>query len=242
VLSSAQISEVQMSAAELKDAAKKIRDLRQAATEHAIEIGRELLRVKEKLPHGIFVKWVEKACDFKIRTAQDLMKLAREADTDAHAKLAALMVPSTLRVFLSKKTSPTVREAILKRLENGERVSRNDLYSQASSERRARAGSDVHPVREGFSSSFFAPEIQGAGADRRGTPGGDRSRVVAELLLRRLSPHEYAQIMDGLNWEIWNRVFVWMKAARVVDSERVELALSTGAPVPTLEVISAKLQ
>ena len=110
-----------LSAAELEEAAQRIKSLRRAATEHAVEIGRELLRIKESLPRGAFVKWVEKACEFKIRTAQDLMKLAREADTNT--KLVALMVPSTLRVYLSKTTPPAVRTSILKRLESGGRLS-----------------------------------------------------------------------------------------------------------------------
>ena len=111
----------ELSAEELANAARRIKMLRKAATEHAVEIGRELLRVKECMPHGSFVKWVEKGCEFKIRTAQDLMKLAREAQ--AHTPVAAMMVPSTLRVFLSKTTSPAVRTRILERLDNGEQVS-----------------------------------------------------------------------------------------------------------------------
>ncbi len=229
----------QISQAELQDSARKIRELRQSATEHAIEIGRELLRIKEKLPHGVFVKWVERACEFKIRTAQDLMKLAREAESDA--KLVALMVPSTLRVYLSKKTPPAVRDAILKRLENGERVSRSDLYSQVSDTRRKTKAED-RPLQDGFASSFLAPEPLRTSAEPRGQSGGDRARMVAELLLSRLGPEDYALIMNGISWEVWNRAFVWMRAARIVDSERVELALPNAPAAQTVEVSSAKLQ
>lgn len=145
----------ELSAKELQEAALRIKALRRAATEHAVEIGQELLRVKEKLPHGVFVKWVEKVCEFKIRTAQDLMKLAREVESDA--KLVALMVPSTLRVYLSKTTPPAVRNTILKRLESGERVSRSELYSQISDTKpKAEAGADRRPARKELSSSFWA--------------------------------------------------------------------------------------
>ena len=237
---SAKISETQLTAAELQEAAQKIRTLRRAATEHAIEIGRELLRVKEKTPHGAFVRWVEKSCEFKIRTAQDLMKLAREAETDT--KLVALMVPSTLRVYLSKKTPPAVRDTILKRIENGEHVSRSDLYSQTSGVKTmAKAKADDHSLQEGFSSAFFVPERHGTPGEQRNN-GGDRARMVAELLLRHLSPQDYALIMEEINWEVWNRVFVWMRAARIVDAERVELALPGPPPAQTLEVLSPKLQ
>lgn len=237
----AKASVPQISAAELQASAQKIRALRRSATEDAIEIGRELLRVKEKTPHGAFVKWVEKSCEFKIRTAQDLMKLAREAEADT--KLVALMVPSTLRVYLSKKTPPAVRDSILKRLENGEHVSRSELYPQASAAKTmAKAQAEDHSLREGFSSAFLAPDPLGGVGTRRSHSGGDRARLVAELLLRHLSARDYALIMEEINWEVWNRVLVWMRAARVVDSERVEPALTTAPPTQPIEVLSAKLQ
>lgn len=229
---------------ELQGVAQKIKALRRAATEHAVEIGRELLGVKEKLPHGVFVKWVEKACEFKIRTAQDLMKLAREADSDTNTKLVALMVPSTLRVYLSKTTPPVVRNTILKRLENGERISRSELYSQASDTRtKAKAESGDRSVEEGFSSSFFTGrELHGATEEGRSNSGGDQARMVAELILRRLSSEDYRLIMECINWEIWNKAFVWVRSAHIVDSDHVELDLSNKPSTRSSEVLSAKFQ
>jgi hypothetical protein len=224
----------ELSATELEAAAQRIRSLRRAATEHAVEIGRELLRIKESLPRGAFVKWVEKACEFKIRTAQDLMKLAREADSNA--KLIALMVPSTLRVYLSKTTPPAVRTSILKRLENGEYVSRNELYSEALDAKVKKVGRDM-----AHDELFAGPDLLRAG----GCPAdlkGDRSRTVAEILIRRLSRKDYELIMEGMNWEIWNRILVWMWAARVVDAERVELVPPGARAVSSLVATAAKLQ
>lgn len=190
-----------LSPGELQAVADRIKRLRQRATEHAVEIGRELLRVKASLPHGVFVKWVVSACEFKIRTAQDLMKLAKAAD--ANAQLVALMMPSTLRVFLSKTTPPSVRYSILARLENGERVSRSDVQAAVCGERARRR----EPVRTA-GPDLLAAEGSSSGLD------GDRSRKVAELLLQRLSPQDYRYIMDGMTWGVWNRVFVWMRAAQ----------------------------
>ncbi len=240
----AQISTTQISATELQDVAQKIKALRRAATEHAVEIGRELLGVKEKLPHGVFVKWVEKACEFKIRTAQDLMKLAREADSDTNTKLVALMVPSTLRVYLSKTVSPVVRSTILKRLENGERVSRSELYSQASDTRaKAKVNADDRPAQDGFSSSFFTcRELPGGTEEGRSNSGGDQARMVAELILRRLNPEDYRLIMERINWEVWNKAFVWIRSARIVDSDNVELDLANTPVAQPIEVVSAKFQ
>lgn len=216
------LAETTLSPAELQEAAQRIKLLRQAATEHAIEIGRELLRVKESLPHGAFVRWVEKSCEFKIRTAQDLMKLAREAEPNT--ELLALMVPSTLRVYLSKTTPPAVRCTILNQLKSGERISRSELHSKvlsAKPETKASVGNES--ARGGRASvSFAGPDLLRAEESQTDLES-DRSRMVAELILRRLRQEDYEAIMDGMNWGVWNRVFVWMRAARVVDSEHVEL-------------------
>ncbi|MGN6463051.1 MAG: DUF3102 domain-containing protein [Pseudolabrys sp.] len=224
--------------AELQESAQRIKTLRRAATEHAVEIGRELLRVKENLPHGAFVKWVERACEFKIRTAQDLMKLASEAERDK--QLVALMVPSTLRVYLAKTTPQTVRNTILKRLENGGRVSRNELYFEAQHERsKAKEKSDGESEQKQSPSSFSGPDLLRA-EERRSGAGGNRSRMVAELIVRRLSRKDYEAIMTDMNWGIWNQTLVWLRTARIVDAERVELA-PPGAPVTrALEAAAAK--
>jgi len=204
------LTKTPLSTLDLEQSAQRIKALRQEATEHAVEIGRELLRIKESLPHGSFVKWVEQACEFKIRTAQDLMKLAREAAADQ--TLTTLMVPSTLRVYLSKTTPPAVRTSVLKRLENGDRLSRSQLQSE-----RIR----VDP-RSSATGGRAAPDLFKSSA-RAADPQAAKPRMVAELLISRLSRQDYEFIMDGMNWEAWNRVLVWMKAARAMDSERADL-------------------
>ncbi len=228
---------MELSAAELEEAAQRIKSLRHAATEHAIEIGRELLRVKESLPRGAFVKWVEKACEFKIRTAQDLMKLAREADSNA--KLVALMVPSTLRVYLSKTTPPAVRTSVLKRLENGEYVSRSELYSETLDAKAKAPPMSGRDMADG--AVLGSADLLKSGASPADTKS-DRSRVVAELLIRRLSREDYELIMEGMNWEVWNRILVWMWAARAVDADRVELVQPGARTAPSLVPTAAKLQ
>jgi hypothetical protein len=232
------LSRTEISAIELEAVAQRIKSLRQKATEHAVEIGRELLRVKASLPHGIFVKWVEKACEFKIRTAQDLMKLARAADSNA--QLVALMVPSTLRVYLSKTTPPAVRDTVLTRLENGERVSRNELHSAVTAARSRRSGAGQSAVSTSDLPRVAAPDLLNAGEGPADIET-DRSRRVAELLIRRLSREDYEYVMEGMTWGVWNRVFVWMRAARTGAPERRDapksavrsaLSLTAASPAP----------
>jgi hypothetical protein len=205
------LSKSEISASELHTVAERIKLLRQRATEHAVEIGRELLRVKANLPHGAFVNWVERACEFKIRTAQDLMKLAHAADTNA--QLVALMVPSTLRVYLSKTTPAEVKSRILERLENGERVSRRHLHSAVVAERSKSAIVGGAARNATDLAHLPMPDLLVAG-DSSTDSHGDRSRQVADILLSRLSREDYESVMQGMTWGVWNRVFVWMRAAR----------------------------
>jgi hypothetical protein len=58
---------------------------------------------------------------------------------------------------------------------------------------------------------------------------GDRSRIVAELLIRRLGRKDYELIMEGMNWEIWNRILVWM-LGRARGGRRTARTGSAGRP------------
>jgi hypothetical protein len=205
------LAKAEISAAELHQVAGRIRMLRQKATEHAVEIGRELLRVKENLPHGRFVRWVEMECEFKIRTAQDLMRLARELGS--HENLAALMLPSTLRIYLSKNTPVEARQQVRAKLESGERVSRNDLRLAIAETKAGQAKSKPGVQASGRPHSSV-PDLLIAGEAGRHSEI-DRARKIAELLIQRLDKNDYEYIMDGMNWGIWNRVLVWLRAGRV---------------------------
>jgi Protein of unknown function (DUF3102) len=214
------LAKAEISAAELQEVAGRIRILRQKATEHAVEIGRELLRVKENLPHGRFVRWVEKECEFKIRTAQDLMRLARELES--HENLAALMLPSTLRIYLSKNTPAEVRQQVKAKLEGGERVSRNDLHS-AIAEAKARQAKSKPGAQASGQPHTFATDLLTAGEAGRHSEI-DRARKIADLLIQRLDKNDYQYIMDGMNWGIWNRVLVWLRAGRVASCDQLNRA------------------
>lgn len=216
------LAKTDISAAELQEVAERIKSLRKQATEHAVEIGRELLRIKATLPHGVFVKWVEKQCEFKIRTAQDLMKLAREVDSNA--QLVALMVPSTLRVYLAKSTPPAVRQMVLTRLENGERVSRNHLTAAKLEARSRRAPNSDRAMKSPPRHAIAVPDLLTAGDTRDGSEIY-RARKVAGLIFQRLHRDDYELIMDGMNWGIWNRVLVWLRAARTSVPEPLEPAV-----------------
>ena len=223
-------SKPKISPAELQEAAGRIKVLHKKATEHALEIGRELLRIKAALPHGAFAKWVEKECEFKIRMAQNYMTLAR-----AGASAEIGLEPSTLRLYVSNSTPSTVRQLVKRRLANGEHVSRHDLRAAIVEARQKRAND----------SNRAAPDLLAAG-DIGPYAEIDRSRKVAELLMQRLSNKDYQYIMDGMTWGTWNRVLVWLRAkptiaAEPTDPPPISNAVGSGvAPVASEAGVAAR--
>jgi hypothetical protein len=56
----------------------------QNMVQYAIEIGNILVEVKKSLGHGEFLPWVANNCDFRIRMAQNYMRLSENAQRVAH--------------------------------------------------------------------------------------------------------------------------------------------------------------
>lgn len=50
--------------------------LKEQTAQNIIEIGKRLIEVKEKLPHGEYLNWLENSVDFTERTAQRFVKVA----------------------------------------------------------------------------------------------------------------------------------------------------------------------
>ena len=104
-------------AVDLRACARRIRDRMVASV---IETGRDLLGVKDQLDHGQFIAWVEAECALSPRTAQRMMAAAEWAegknDTVSH-------LPPTVIYALSAPSTPVeIHNAILARIEAGERV------------------------------------------------------------------------------------------------------------------------
>src|SRR5690349_19163937 len=59
-----------------RTAATRVRDFMRASV---VEVGRELLRVKEELEHGQFIAWVQSECHLGVRTAERLIRAAEFA-------------------------------------------------------------------------------------------------------------------------------------------------------------------
>lgn len=88
----------------------EILSLKTKAGEAIIGIGKRLIAVKEKLPHGEWLPWLEEKVEFSERSAQNLMRLAREwtnphavADLGMRKALTLLALPPDEReTFIAK--------------------------------------------------------------------------------------------------------------------------------------------
>lgn len=100
-------------AAAAQAAVQKIRGLEKAAS---VDIGRELLAMKERLPHGQFLPWLEAEFSYSRRTATNLMQVAEtfgdKWETVAHLpagilyQLAAPSTPVTVRDMVVSEIPP----------------------------------------------------------------------------------------------------------------------------------------
>lgn len=56
---------------------KNIITLKNRTAENMIQLGQELLKAKEKVPHGEWGEWLREKVDFSQRSANQLMRIAK---------------------------------------------------------------------------------------------------------------------------------------------------------------------
>jgi Protein of unknown function (DUF3102) len=99
---------------ELADAARKIAERVRGRTQKAIfDNGRDLLGMRDKLEHGLFLKWVEAECGFGKSTAYNLMN-AVERFGDKLPTVGSLP-PATIYRLAAPSTPEPIREAVVSR-------------------------------------------------------------------------------------------------------------------------------
>ncbi len=91
-----------------RQAVVKIRELQRAAI---VDIGRELIEMKELLPDGTFLKWLESSFGWSRRTAVNYMQVA--AEFGSRWETVSQLPTAALYKLASPPTPPEVREAVL---------------------------------------------------------------------------------------------------------------------------------
>lgn len=110
----------QSAAAAVRASARRLHDLERRTVTATIEIGRELLAVKELLGHGHFLPWLHAEFGWSDRTARNFMNVAlqfgdkSETVSDLGAKVLYLLA--------APSTPDDVRTAVVQRAEQGEPI------------------------------------------------------------------------------------------------------------------------
>jgi len=113
---------------EIQALIQKIKNIQGKELEARVEIGLELARAKELLPHGQFRPWVRREFRWSERTATNYIILAQHYEGKT-AKFADLGLGTAL-ALVADPTLEKVCDDVFKRAETGEKIMREDVQKQ----------------------------------------------------------------------------------------------------------------
>ena len=98
----------------VRTAADRIRERIKKTVEDIIEVGNDLLAVKEALPHGQFLPWLRAEFGWSERSAQNFMSVAEQFKSAT--KIADLPIQPSAAYFLAAPSIPDeAREKAIRR-------------------------------------------------------------------------------------------------------------------------------
>jgi hypothetical protein len=103
-------------------------------TATVIEIGRELLSIKDQLGHGRFGEWVEAECGFTQRSAENYIKAARFAE--GKNETVSDLPPALVYHLASKSAPPEIVDDVIARLEKGKSIDQQEVEAKLHEARR----------------------------------------------------------------------------------------------------------
>lgn len=112
---------------EARGVAKRIIENQELHLAMAVEAGRDLSAIKDKLGHGNWLPWLERECRINARTAQNYMAAA-EAFGPKYETVAYLPASTVYRLAAPKVGA--VREAVVSQIEAGDRLSAKDIENR----------------------------------------------------------------------------------------------------------------
>jgi hypothetical protein len=126
-------------AEQVRSSADRIRERVKKTVEDIIEVGNDLLAVKEALEHGQFGPWLKAEFGWGERTAQNFMSVAERFKT---AKIADLPIQPSAAYFLAAPSVPDeARQVAVEKAEAGEEIivaTAREIVAEAKKKRRPR--------------------------------------------------------------------------------------------------------
>ena len=102
---------------EVRDAAARIKVRMSRTAADIIEIGQDLIAVKEALPHGAFSRWIESEFGMGEQTARNLMQCAQRF---GKTPTVGVLPPAVLYALSAPSTPDEVITEAVERADSGE--------------------------------------------------------------------------------------------------------------------------
>jgi hypothetical protein len=204
----------------------RIRDRIRSTQRNIVDIGRELIKVKEKLPHGKFLKWIAAEFQMSDQHALNLMNVAKRFG-DGQISNGLEFQPSVLYALAAPSTSDEVVEFVVEQAKAGHKITRDDVQdlkrvaigcnpeaiSPPSSSTPPPAKSSIEKIM-----AIAAADDPDAAADqertkaREGIPEQDDDQTI----WRRGLMARATQAIEGATFEDWSRFEIDREIVEVV--------------------------
>lgn len=161
----------------LRAQASRIRKTVSGATKAIIEIGCDLIAVKQSLvERGHFRDWVEAECGLKLRTAENYMRAAQFAE--GRNATVALLNPGIVYRLAAKSALAEIVQSVLDRAANGEVVSDGSViaafdearFQKQEAERLQKQANRRVDSKDASPSRGWEPTIRRRATERKRTP------------------------------------------------------------------------
>lgn len=110
---------------DVRDAAVRIKVRMARTASDIIDIGRDLIAVKEALPHGQFLPWIDAEFGMTDRTALNFTRVAERFS--AKSETISDLTPTVLYALAAPSTSDEIVEEVTERAANGETFTASDI-------------------------------------------------------------------------------------------------------------------
>ena len=215
--------------------AEKIRQHQQRTIREIIDIGTDLIKVKEKLGHGRFTAWLRsefgRGSD---RTARNYMNAARVFG-GAKAEIISVLPPATLYLLAAPSTPESIRGKIVAELESGgqpnpkaikDRVetSHKEAKEQAQRERE-------QELRAERLSKLKDPEKAERRRLKEEAEEQERMKqavVTAQKIIEEVGIESVSRILDA-DWRVHHALREAVKVARSGAAQCADAATKPGA-------------
>jgi hypothetical protein len=185
-------------AIEARAAAERIKIRLRRTAEDIVEIGRELVEIKNKLTHGQFLPWVEAEFEMSLPTATRFMQTA-ERFGGKFVNLTNLK-PSILYMLAAPSTPEEVIEKATEKAEAGEKVSVEDVKRwKAEAEHAHRQAKELQicamqnqEKAENLRESLEAAQL------KIEELSSQEPKVITETVTKEIIPEDYALTKDEL--------------------------------------------